>query len=76
MAVSYRRAHWAWYQLSRPPVVAALLLAAAACGAVGEQLLLGGTTGPVVTALVSTGPQVICLAVAGRLAAALVVGDP
>jgi arabinofuranan 3-O-arabinosyltransferase len=76
VAVSYRRAHWAWYQLSRPRVVAALLLAAAACGAVGQQLLLGGTTGPVVTALVSTGPQVICLAVAGRLAAALVVGDP
>ena len=76
VAVSYRRAHWAWYQLSRPRVVAALLLAAAACGAVGEQLLLAGTTGPVVTALVSTGPQVICLAAAGRLAAALVVGDP
>ncbi len=76
VAVSYRRAHWAWYQLSRPWVVAALLLAAAACGAVGGQLLLAGVTGPLTTALVSTAPQVICLAVAGRLAAALVVGDP
>jgi hypothetical protein len=28
------------------------------------------------TALINTGPQVICLAVVGRLAAALVVGDP
>jgi hypothetical protein len=56
--------------------VAALLLAAAACGTVGGQLLLAGITGPLTTALVSTAPQVICLAVAGRLAAALVVGDP
>jgi arabinofuranan 3-O-arabinosyltransferase len=76
VAVSYRRAHWAWYQLSRPWVVAALLLAAAACGAVGGQLLLAGVTGPLVKALVSTAPQIICLAVVGRLAAALVVGDP
>jgi len=76
VAVSYRRAHWAWYQLSRPWVVAALLLAVAACGAVGGPLLLAGVTGPLTTALVSTAPQVICLAVAGRLAAALVVGDP
>ena len=76
VAVSYRRAHWAWYQLSRPWVVAALLLAAAVCAVVGGQLLLAGVTGPLMTALVSTAPQVICLAVAGRLAAALVVGDP
>ncbi len=76
VAVSYRRAHWAWYQLSRPWVVAALLLAAAACGAVGGQLLLAGVTGPLVKALVSTAPQVICLAVVGRMAAALAVGDP
>jgi arabinofuranan 3-O-arabinosyltransferase len=76
VAVSYRRAHWAWYQLSRPWVVAALLLAAAACAAVGGQLLLAGVTGPPITALVSTAPQVICLAAVGRMAAALVVGDP
>jgi arabinofuranan 3-O-arabinosyltransferase len=76
VAVSYRRAHWAWYQLSRPWVVAALLLAAAACAAVGGQLLLAGVTGPLVRTLVSTAPQVICLAAVGRMAAALVVGDP
>ncbi len=51
VAVSYRRAHWAWYQLSRPSVVAALLLAAAACAAVGGQLLLAGVTGPLARAL-------------------------
>ncbi|HEY2307414.1 MAG TPA: alpha-(1-_3)-arabinofuranosyltransferase family protein [Streptosporangiaceae bacterium] len=76
VADSYRRAHWAWYQLSRPWVVAVLLLAAAACGAVGGQLLLAGATGPLAQALVSTAPQVICLAVVGRMAAALAVGDP
>jgi arabinofuranan 3-O-arabinosyltransferase len=76
VAVSYQQAHWAWYQLSRPWVVAALLLAAAVCGVVGAQLLLGGVTGPLATALVSTAPQVICLAVVGRMAAALAVGDP
>ena len=76
VAVSYRRSHWAWYQLSRPWVVAALLLAAAVCAVVGGQLLLAGVTGPLMRALVSTAPQVICLAVVGRMAAALVVGDP
>ena len=75
-AVSYRHARPWWYQLSRPWVPAALLLAAAACGVVGGQLVLDGTTGTVVTALASTAPQVICLVVAGRLVAALVVGDP
>jgi len=76
VAVSYRHAHLAWYQLSSPWVVAALLLAAAACAVVGGQLLLAGVTGPLVRALVSTAPQVICLAAVGRMAAALVVGDP
>jgi arabinofuranan 3-O-arabinosyltransferase len=76
VAVSYQRAHWAWHQVSRPWVVAALMLAAAACGVAGEQLQLAGTATPLATALVNTAPQVICLVVAGRLAAALIVGDP
>ena len=76
VADSYRHARPWWYQLSRPRVPAALLLAAAACGVVGGQLVLDGTTGTVVTALANTAPQVICLVVVGRLAAALVVGDP
>jgi hypothetical protein len=61
--------------VSRPWVPAALLLAAAACGVVGGQLMLDGTTATVVTVLTDTAPQVICLAVVGRLAAALMVGD-
>jgi hypothetical protein len=56
--------------------VAALLLAAAACAAVGGQLLLAGVADPLVRALVSTAPQFICLVAVGRMAAALVVGDP
>jgi arabinofuranan 3-O-arabinosyltransferase len=76
VAVTYRHAHPWWYQVSRPWVPAFLLLAAAACGVAGGQLVLDGTTGPVVTVLTNTAPQVICLAVVGRLAAALVVGDP
>jgi arabinofuranan 3-O-arabinosyltransferase len=76
VAVSYRHAHPSWRQASRAWVPGALLLAAAACAVVGGQLVLHGTTGPVVAVLTSTAPQVICLAVVGRLAAALLAGDP
>jgi arabinofuranan 3-O-arabinosyltransferase len=76
VAVRYRHARPWWHQVSRPWVPAALLLAAAACGVVAGQLVLHGATGPVVTGLVGTAPQVLCLVVVGRLAAALVVGDP
>ena len=75
-AAGYRHTCPSWYQVSRPWVPGALLLAAAACGVVGGHLVLDGTTGPVVTVLTNTAPQVICLVVAGRLVAALVVGDP
>ena len=75
-AVSYRRAHRWWYLLSRPWVVTALVVAAAACAVAGGQLLLAGVTGPAVTVLVNTAPQVLCLIATGRLAAALIVGDP
>jgi hypothetical protein len=51
-------------------------MAAAACGVVAGPLVLGGATGPVITTLTDTAPQVLCLVVAGRLAVALVVGDP
>ena len=75
-AVSYRRAHRWWYPLSRPWVVSGLVVAAAACAVAGGQLLLAGVTGPAVTVLVNTAPQVLCLIATGRLAAALIVGDP
>jgi arabinofuranan 3-O-arabinosyltransferase len=76
VAVEYRHAHPWWRELSRPWVPAALLMAAAACGVVAGQLVLGGATGPVITTLTDTAPQVLCLVVASRLAVALVVGDP
>jgi arabinofuranan 3-O-arabinosyltransferase len=75
-ASSYRRRHRLWLELSRPRVVAGLLLAAAACGVAGERLLSAGASGQLETALTNVAPQVICLAVVGRLVAALIVGDP
>jgi arabinofuranan 3-O-arabinosyltransferase len=75
-AVSYRRNRRVWLELSRPWVVAGLVLTAAASGAAGERLSAGGASGPLVTALANTAPQVICMVVVGRLVAALIVGDP
>jgi len=40
------------------------------------RLLGAGASGPLITVRINTAPQVICLAVVGRLAAALIVGDP
>jgi hypothetical protein len=75
-AVSYRHRHRFWLELSRPWLVAALLLVAAACSVAGERLLAAGSSGPVVIALSSTAPQVICLAIVARLAAALFAREP
>jgi arabinofuranan 3-O-arabinosyltransferase len=75
-AFSYRRRHRLWLELSRPWLVAGLMLAAAGSAVVGERLLTAGASGPLITALTNTAPQVICLAVVGRLAASLIVGDP
>jgi hypothetical protein len=57
-------------------VLTFLLLAASACGALGEHLLLAGVSGPLVTGLWNAIPQVICLVIVGRLAAALILPDP
>jgi arabinofuranan 3-O-arabinosyltransferase len=59
-------------ELSRARTLAVLLIAAAICEAEGETLLQDGHTGLLVTVLNAT-PQVICLAVIGRLAAALIL---
>ncbi len=75
-AVSYRWSNRFWYGLSRTRVLVALLLAASACGAVGERLLLTGSSSLVVTGLWNAVPQVICLVVIGRLAAALILPEP
>jgi arabinofuranan 3-O-arabinosyltransferase len=63
-------------ELARPWVLAGLLLAASASGALGEDLLLAGRSGPVVTGLWNAIPQVICLLIVGRLAAALISPGP
>jgi arabinofuranan 3-O-arabinosyltransferase len=75
-AVSHWHRHRLWLELSRPWLVAGLLLAAAACAVVGGRLLAAGTSGPLVTALTNTAPQILCLAIVGRLAAALFASDP
>jgi arabinofuranan 3-O-arabinosyltransferase len=74
-AASYRHSRRSWLELSRPRVLAGLLLAAAACGAAGEHLLLAGGSSLVVTGLWNVVPQIICLVVLGRLAAALILPD-
>jgi arabinofuranan 3-O-arabinosyltransferase len=75
-AASYRRSRPFWLELSRPRVLTGLLLVASGCAAVGEHLLLAGGSGPVVTGLWNAVPQVICLIIVGRLAAALILPDP
>ena len=75
-AVSYRRSHRYWLELSRPRVLTGLLLAAAASGAVGEHLLLTGNSGLPVAGLSGAVPQIICLVIIGRLAAALILPEP
>ncbi len=76
VAASYRRSGRYWVELSRPRVLTGLLLAASACAATGEHLLLAGNSGLLVTGLSSAVPQVICLLVVGRLAAALILPEP
>jgi arabinofuranan 3-O-arabinosyltransferase len=75
-AASYRRSRLFWLELSRPRLLAGLLLAALACGAVGERLLWAGDSGLVATGLWNAVPQIICLVIIGRLAAALILPEP
>jgi arabinofuranan 3-O-arabinosyltransferase len=60
-------------ELSRARVLAGLLVVAAACGAISESLEQAGNTGLTATALAGPVPQIICLVVIGRLAAALIL---
>jgi arabinofuranan 3-O-arabinosyltransferase len=64
-----------WRVLSSPLTLAALVLAAAAVAAAGHRMLLAGASGLVVSALNNGLPQVICLLVVGRLAAALLTWE-
>jgi len=63
-------------RLWRPWVLASLLLAASICDAAGEHASQAGNSGLAVTALLSGIPQIICLIVVGRLAAALILSLP
>jgi arabinofuranan 3-O-arabinosyltransferase len=57
----------------RPRALAGLLIAASVCGAVGDDLSRAGASGLSVTAAQDAIPQVICLVVVARLAAALIL---
>jgi hypothetical protein len=63
-------------RLAGPWLLAGLMLAAAAAGAVGQHLVLSGDNGTVALWLADGIPQVICLLIIGRLAAALIRPGP
>jgi arabinofuranan 3-O-arabinosyltransferase len=65
-----------WRALSSEWLALGLMLAAATTGAIGYGLLNHGASGPWVTALWDTGPQVLCLVVVGRIVAQLIVRRP
>ncbi len=75
-AASNRRVSRVWLEFARPRLLATLLLAALVCGVVGERLLWSGDSGRLVTDLWNTVPQVICLIIVARLAAALILPEP
>jgi hypothetical protein len=60
-------------ELLRPRVLAVLLLVVSISSAAGEHLVLAGDSGLATTALVNAIPQVICLVIVARLAAALII---
>ena len=60
-------------ELLRPRALAGLLLVVSVASAAGEHLVLAGDSGWVATALVNAIPQVMCLVIVARLAAALII---
>jgi hypothetical protein len=74
-ATASRRAgeHRIWAGLSWPWLVPCLVVGAAVAAAAGRHMLLAGDSGLVLTALDDAVPQVICLLVIARLAAALLL---
>jgi arabinofuranan 3-O-arabinosyltransferase len=63
-------------QLTEPLVIVGLMLAAAASAAAGEQLALHAGSGNLVHVLSDLVPQLACLVIVGRLAAALLSPAP
>jgi arabinofuranan 3-O-arabinosyltransferase len=74
-AVAARRAdrNRLWSGLSSPWLLAGLTVAASAVAAAGQHILFAGASGLVVTVLDNAAPQVICLLIVARLAAALLL---
>lgn len=64
---------WVAARVTRASLVAGLLIAASISGAEGEAMAQEGHAGLTATALLGPVPQVICLVVIGRLAAALLL---
>lgn len=60
-------------ELLRPRALAVLLLVVSVSSAAGEHLVLAGDSGLAATALVNAIPQVMCLVIVARLAAALII---
>jgi arabinofuranan 3-O-arabinosyltransferase len=61
--------------LAEPWLVAALLVVAAVCAAAGVELFTHGIGGPPLVALAGVVPELACLAIVGRLIAAVLVPD-
>jgi hypothetical protein len=61
--------------VAEPWLVAALLAAAAVCAAVGVELFTHGIGGPLLVALGGVLPELACLAIVGRLIAALLTPE-
>jgi hypothetical protein len=58
-----------------PLLIAALLVIAAACGAVGNELFTHGIGGAPLVAFGGVIPELACLAIAGRVIAAVLAPD-
>jgi hypothetical protein len=61
--------------VAEPWLITGLLVAAAVCGAAGEQLWLHGIGGAPLVGLAGVVPELACLAIVGRLIAALLSPD-
>jgi len=61
--------------MAEPWLIAALLAIAAVCGAVGNELFAAGIGGGLLVALGGVIPELACLAIAGRVIAAVLAPD-
>jgi hypothetical protein len=61
--------------LAEPWLIAGLLVVAAVCGAVGNELFTHGIDGALLVTLGGIVPEVACLAIVGRVIAALLTAE-